>query len=169
MCKFLIPEILQKGTKEALERKYHEFSTLSFVEIEDSINDGTIQGTGVSPETCRRFRQRSRINTNAFQVFCQILNVSWEEVRESENGFIRQTQEFPRNQRLNFALRKLDHRSQWFLFKRFIDTTNNNSVVLCFQKNQAVRYGVHWLIESLIHKKNSECGYQTHRSRTQNK
>lgn len=110
-----------------IDDEYHNFSQgelwLKAEEIDELIENGIIQGVGISPATCARFFKCQTINRNAFKIFCQTLQLDYNVVvyrPEIANEVVSINL---KQQKLKQALGKFNHRLQWTRFEQFASRT----------------------------------------------
>jgi hypothetical protein len=132
------------------EHKQFQLSNqrLNSQDINDLIEVGLIQGAGVSPGTCRRFREGKCIERNAFKLLCQTLNIPYESAvfYPSENQKFADHQ---KQQQLKLALGGFNHLKQWFQFQEF---TEDKKIIRLYiiKNNSSKTEREKWLLNCLI-------------------
>ena len=130
-------------------REYPQFQLstqrLNSQDINNLIEDGLIQGAGVSPGTCRRFREGECIERNAFKLLCQTLNIPYESAvfyPVSDNQIFADHQK-----QLKLALGEFNHINQWLEFNQF---THHKTIPLYIKNNSEKPERAKLLLNCLI-------------------
>ena len=68
--------------KKSLDKIFSNFLVTTYKKIEQEIEFGELKAKGISYRTFSHFLSSKPINTRAFQTYCKVLGLNWEEIKE---------------------------------------------------------------------------------------
>jgi len=120
---------------------------LNSQDIDNLIEEGLIQGAGVSPGTCRRFREGECIERKAFKILCKTLDVSYESAVFSPVSENQKFADHEKQLKLKLALGGFNHLNQWLDFNQL---THHKTIPLYIKNNSSKTERAKWLLNCLI-------------------
>ncbi|OCR02802.1 hypothetical protein BCD67_18245 [Oscillatoriales cyanobacterium USR001] len=121
---------------------------LNFQQIDQLICDQTLIGDGVSPTTCKKFKEGKYINRKGFKIICETLGVEYESVVECSTIKKEMYNEDKQQKKLKLALMQLDHNNQCYSFNKL---TQNRAISIYIKNDSPKVLRAKWLVSCLIY------------------
>lgn len=153
----LVDEGYLLDTSKKIRQEYDNFrygnQRLNQEELDNFIDNGILQGAGISPETCRRFRDGKMIERRAFQILCATLEVEYELAISRPIIQLEMSAEDKKQQQLKRALGRFNHLNQWLQFQ---ELTQDRTITLHIKNNSERTLRSKWLLNCLIQNLNEQ-------------